>query len=86
MPCSTLDSSAINLLRIQRVGTPEDIVLPKWVQNSSANVMDFNEAFQKHQSLWGDKTLNLSPLVRGLANSAVNGTVITAAYFYFVKS
>jgi hypothetical protein len=68
------------------VGTPEDIVLPKWVQKSSANVIDFNEGFQNHQALWGDKTLNLSPLVRGLANSAVNGTVIAAAYFYFVHS
>jgi hypothetical protein len=86
MACTTLATSSINLLRIRRVGTPEDIVLPKWVQKSSANVMDFNEGFQNHQALWGDKTLNLSPLVRGLANSAVNGTVIAAAYFYFVHS
>jgi hypothetical protein len=86
MQCATLGSSSISLLRIRRVGTPEDIVLPNWIQSSSANVMEFNEAFQKHQPLWGDKTLNLSPLVRGLANSAVNGTVIATAYFYFVKS
>lgn len=86
MPCSTLNSSSINLLRIRRVGTPEDIVLPEWVQKSSANMMDFNAAFQEHQRFWGDKTLNLSPLVRGLANAAVNGTAIATAYFYFVKS
>jgi hypothetical protein len=86
MQCTTLGSSSISLLRIRRIGTPEDIVLPNWVQSSSANVMEFNDAFQKHQPLWGDKTLNLAPLVRGLANSAVNGTVIADAYFYFVKS
>jgi hypothetical protein len=86
MQCSTLDSASINLLRLRRVGTPEDIVLPRWVQSSSANVVDFNAALQKHDPMWGDKTLNLSPLVRGLANVAVTGTPIAAAYLYFVKN
>ncbi|MGC2659536.1 MAG: hypothetical protein WA324_16385 [Bryobacteraceae bacterium] len=86
MPCSTLDASSLDLLTIQRMGAPDDIVLPDWIQNSSANVVAFNNAFEQHQSTWGDKTLNLAPLVRGLANTAVNGTVIASAYFYFVKS
>ena len=86
MDCASLNSSPLDLLRIRRIGTPEDIVLPGWVEKSSANSMDLNAAFQTHQPAWGDKTLNLSPLLRGLASKAVDGTVIASAYFYFVKN
>ncbi|MDQ2839632.1 MAG: hypothetical protein M3Y72_01050 [Acidobacteriota bacterium] len=84
--CATLTASPMHLLRIRRIGTPEDIVLPEWVQSSNANSMEFNAALQRREPAWGDKTLNLAPLVRGLANTAVDGTPMASAYFYFMKN
>ena len=86
LDCSVLDGADLMLLRIQRIGTPEDVVLPDWVSKSSANTTEFNAAFQRKQPDWGNKTLNLAPLIRGLANTAVDGTAAASAYFYFVKS
>jgi hypothetical protein len=62
------------------------VVLPAWIESSSSTPAEFTTRFEKHQPNWGDKTLNLAPLVRGLANTAVDGTVIATAYFYFVKA
>ncbi len=84
--CATLTSLPVHLLRVRRIGKSEDVDLPEWVQTSNANSMEFNAALQRHEPAWGDKTLNLVPLVRGLANTAVDGTTIASAYFYFVKN
>jgi hypothetical protein len=85
LDCGTLESAPDNLLRIRRIGTADDIVLPDWVNNSTASSTEFNAAFQRHQATWGDKTLNLAPLLRVLGDRAIDGTVIATAYFYVVR-
>jgi hypothetical protein len=86
LDCAAIANSPVDLVRVQRIGTVDDVVLPAWVNNSSATSAEFTARFEKHQPNWGDRTLNLAPLVRGLANAAVDGRVIASAYFYFVKS
>ena len=85
LDCVAVGAYPLELLRVRRLGTTGDVALPAWVSNSSASSMEFNAAFQRHQAAWGDKTLNLAPLVRVLANRAVDGTVVATAYFYFVR-
>ncbi len=86
LDCAAIQSSNLALLRLQRVGTPEDIVLPDWVKNSSANAAQFNAGYQGKLPTWGGKTLNLAPLIQGLANTAADGATAATAYFYFLKS
>jgi hypothetical protein len=84
--CQAVTGSGIALLRVRRVGTGDDIVLPPWVAASSASSMQFNNALKQNQPDWGSKTLNLSPLVRGLANTATDQTTMAIAYIYFVAN
>jgi hypothetical protein len=84
--CQAVTGSETVLLRVRRVGTGDDIVLPPWVTASSASSMQFNDALKRKQSDWGEKTLNLAPLVRGLANTATDQTTMAIAYIYFVAN
>ncbi len=84
--CPDITQSQIVLLRLRRIGTGNDILLPDWITASSASSMAFNEALRQKHRDWGLKTLNLAPFIRGLANTAVERTDIAVAYIYFVAS
>ncbi len=84
--CPDIVSSNLALLRVRRVGTGNDLVLPPWIASSSATSMDFNKDVRQNQSNWGQKTLNLLPFVRGLASTATDRSAIAVAYIYLVAN
>jgi hypothetical protein len=84
--CSALPGNGLYLLRIQRVGSAGDLVFPSWVTATSVNASQLSDSFQKHDPHWGDKTINLLPLLRELAVTAVDNVAIGTSYFYLSKT
>ncbi len=84
LTCADVTASPLTLLRVSRVGTGNDLLLPPWVAASSSSSMDFNNAVKRKEPGWGQKTLNLLPFVRGLASAATEQNPLAIAYIYLV--
>ena len=86
VPCSKFPNNGLYLLRMQRTGGVDDLSFPPWITSASVNTAQFNNLMKQHAPNWGNKTINLLPLVRELAVAAVNGAAIGTSYFYLSKT
>lgn len=84
--CAAVMGAGTTLLRIRRMGSQDDVRLPQWVTDSSANFLQFNDPASLAKPTWGEKTLNLSEFVRGVANIAADGASMATAYIYMVAN
>ncbi len=86
VPCSTFPNNGLYLLRIQRMGGVEDLSFPPWITSANVNTAQLNNLMKQHAPKWGDKTINLLPLVRELAVAAINGATVGTSYFFLSRT
>ena len=71
---------------MQRTGGVDDLSFPPWITSANVNTAQLDNLMKQHAPNWGDKTINLLPLVRELAVAAVNGATIGTSYFFLSKT
>ena len=86
VPCSLFPHSGLYLLRIQRTGGIDDLRFPPWITSANVNTAQLGNLMKQHAPNWGDKTINLLPLVRELAVATVDGATIGTSYFFLSKT
>lgn len=84
--CDAVAAKELYVLTVKRTAAVNDVAIPSWVYTSDATTGSLTQGLSRAEKDWGNKTLDLLPLVRDLTSIAISRGPIATQYFFVLRS